>query len=98
VPSQKSAHKPLLKSEVNLDDCAVLIHSARARPRSTPKTRLIRVPDMLAPLLEREMEQTEGSFVFGVLYNASRDFDAALRRAGIDKLDTLGRKLTITGV
>lgn len=53
---------------------------------------------MLAPLLEREMEQTEGSFVFGVLYNASRDFDAALRRAGIDKLDTLGRKLTITGV
>ena len=95
APSDVSTHKPLLKTEVFLEKRSVMIRSAKARSVDPVTTRLLALPEELIPMLENQVARTRGAYVFEKLHNCARDFDATLKRAGIEKIDTLGRKLTV---
>jgi len=96
VPSDRSTHKPLLKSEVDLEKRTIQIRSAKGRLNGMPKTRQITVPGEIIPLLQRQISRTPPShpYVFEKLHNAPRDFNTTLKRARIERIDPLGRKLT----
>ena len=95
VPSDVSSHKPLLKEEVDFERRCVLIRSAKTRSVDPVTARLLALPEDLIPMLEDQVARMEGPYAFEKRLNSSRDFDATLGRAGIEKIDTLGRKLTI---
>jgi len=96
VPSSRSAHVPLLKCEVDYDAGAVTIRTAKMKPGAAPaEPRLVHVPRETLDALRREAAQSFGPRVFRPLNKPARDFQGCLRRAGIPKMDPLGRKLTL---
>ncbi len=95
VPSDASTHKPLLKSEVDLEKRTALIRSAKTRSVDQGTIRLLSLPEELITALEDQINAIEGPYVFEKLHNSARDFDATLIRANIEKIDILGRKLTV---
>jgi len=83
VPSPRSNHKPLLKAEVNLDARQIVIRSAKRRQGQPAAPRVLPIPDALVPILADQIAATDGPYVFHLLANSDRDFNAILRRAGI---------------
>jgi len=94
VPSTRSGHTSLLKSELDLEQKTVSIRSAKARRGTQGKVRVLPLPEELLEPLRAQMAAIEGPFVFRRYASSRRDFDAILRRAGVPKRDTLGRKIT----
>lgn len=94
VPSERSSHKPLLKSEVDLEARTVTLRSAKARVGKRGKVRVLAISAEMVDVLRRQMGDVLGPYVFQPLANSSRDFDVILKRAGIEKVDELGRKAT----
>ena len=97
VPSKRSNHIALLKSEVDFDQKIIRLRTAKQKLNaSTAPTvpRIIKIPELLEHFLKMRIAETEGKFVFKPLKISSRDFDVILRRARIEKLDALGAKLT----
>lgn len=94
VPAKKSTHVPLLKSEVDLERRLVTIRSAKAKPGTPVRSRVIPISEDLAESLRTQMESNEGPHVFRRYASSHRDFEAVLKRAGIAKKDELGCKVT----
>jgi len=95
VPSDRSLHTPLLKSDVNLDAHTVKIRTAKQRRGAKPKIRLIKLPEwVIEPLREHLEGIPDDGYVFKPLANSARDFDAILEKAKIPKIDPTGAKVT----
>lgn len=96
IPSSRSSHKALLKSELNLTTRRMTVRNAKIKPQDEPdRFRVASVPAFLLEDLKKLSKQTLGPYVFperqhGLAYV----FDEILERAGIEKIDPLGRKLT----
>jgi len=95
VPSRRSYHKPLLKSEVDRDAGILQIRTAKCKPGETPMVRKVRIPEDTLDLLLAEMDIAPGPYAFRPLHKTARDFNACLKRAKIPKVDDLGRKATL---
>lgn len=110
VPSSRSSHKAILKSELDGERCLATIRSAKLKPGQKPKTRVVAIPQ---DLMERTLElagRTPGPFVFASNVSLGKLFDRILIRAGLAteikikegdrvkrrvvKTDELGRKVT----
>lgn len=97
VPSERSGHQPLLKSEVDMRNNVIHLRTAKQRKGMTPvipKPRTIAIPPEVTQMLKHQMTQTEGKYVFPPLFNSARDFNAILGKAGIRKFDDLGQRVT----
>lgn len=94
IPSDRSNHVALLKTEVDLEQCHVTIRSAKQRLGAKGKSRVLKLPQELVEPLRRQMESVPGPFVFQKRWNGPRDFDLILKKAGIPKIDASGRKVT----
>lgn len=95
IPSPRSQHKPLLKSELNVQAGRMTIRNAKLKPNEPDRFRVASIPVWLMEELKSIAAKTPGAFVFptrkrGLAYF----FDEILKRAGIAKADPLGRKLT----
>lgn len=92
--SNRSTHKPLLKTEVDLDKKLIQIRKAKQRAGSQAQYRPpVPIPDALATLLTEQISRTPDDYpyVFTSDSNAARSFDATLERAGIAKENELGQ-------
>jgi len=94
VPSRRSSHKPLLKSEVDYTAGTVLLRNAKRKPGAREESRLIYVPCETMDALRRVAAETLGPYVFPPLVNPDCEFQACLKRAGIPRQDALGHRLT----
>ena len=97
VPSERSTHVAMLKSEVDLENKVLTLRTAKQRKgmsTTLPKARIMKIPDHVAALLDRQMATTEGAHVFPRLLNVPRDLNEILTKAGIPKVDALGMKIT----
>lgn len=94
IPSERSSHVALLKKEVNLTENTVTIRTAKMKLGQRCRERVIRIPEALTELLERQMQQTSSIHVFAANGSLSNLFDRIIERAKIPKKDELGRKLT----
>lgn len=97
VPSERSTHQPLLKSEVDFKSNVIRLRTAKQRKGMTPvipKPRLIAVPPEVTKMLKEQISEMEGKYVFPSLFNSARDFNAVLVKAKIPKFDDLGQRLT----
>lgn len=94
VPSNRSSHVALLKSEVDLDRRLITIRTAKMKPGSKPRPRILPIPEELVEPLRVQMESIQGPHVFRRYASIRRDFEAILKRAGVPKKDELGRKVT----
>jgi len=98
LPSGKSMHRPLLKSEVDLTNGLIHLRQAKKHPGKRARSRPpIPLPEDVLELLKEQIDRTpeDYPFVFTRAGNAARDFDATLQRAGIPKVDGAGRKLIL---
>jgi len=95
VPSKRSSHTALLKTEVDPLRGALSIRMSKCRPGSRSEVRQAPVSAELLKLLQRQMAQVPGPHVFPPFTALSRSFDKALRRAGIPKINELSEKLTL---
>ena len=94
LPSERSGHVALLKKEVEPATCSVTIRTAKARQGQKIKSRVIQIPEDLMDRLVRQMDHIAGPHVFPPNGALAKLFDRILGRAGIPKVDELGRKLT----
>jgi len=94
IPSPRSGHVALLKNEVDTGRLTILIRSAKAMPGRKGKARTVKVAEELMARLTVQAGKTKGHHVFPKAQNLFRTFNGILGKAGIDKLDPLGRKLT----
>jgi integrase len=100
IPSSRSTHKALLKSEIDFENGVIRLRQAKGRCGKRPRQRPpIPLPEDVLILLKEQISRTpsEYPFVFTPNTNTYRDFDAALHRAGIPKVDPAGRKLLLHG-
>jgi integrase len=98
LPSRRSAHRPLLKREVDLESGLIHLRQAKKHPGRRVRGRPpIPVADDVVHLLREQVGRTTDDypFVFTPAANLARDFDATLRRSGIPKVDGAGRKLIL---
>jgi len=95
VPSPRSNHKPLLKSEVDPESGVLAIRTAKCKPGEVSLVRKVRIPEDALALLLEEMALAPGPYAFRPLNKPARDFDACIGRAKIPKVDELGRKATL---
>ena len=98
IPSERSTHKALLKTEVDLEKAVIHLRQAKNRSGKSPRSRPpIPIPDNVLQLLKGQIDQSPAHypFVFPRIINAWRSFDAILKRAGIAKVDAAGRKLLL---
>lgn len=94
VPSSRSNHTALLKSEVDFEHRRITIRSAKNLPFTRGKVRVLEIPEDIVGMLRRQIEEMDGSHVFRPMHNSPRDFNQVLEAAGIPKIDALGRKAT----
>ena len=97
VYSRCSQHKPLLKSEIDWDSNTLTLRAAKQRRGARQKVRKVQVDDITLDALRKEVAETPENWVFAFRpgNKLARDFDATLKRAGIEKLSVLGEKLTL---
>lgn len=95
VPSDRSTHVALLKTELDEETSTVTIRQAKLLRNAAPKIRQIQVPAEVVKMAVEAGKRTEGPHVFQPHYRISRGFDQILKKAGIAKFDPLGRRLTI---
>lgn len=96
VPSKRSRHTALLESEVDYTAGTVTIRNAKQKPgaaQSEPRT--VSVPRETLDALRRSSTDTFGPHVFGPAANAARDFQRCLQRAGVVRVNALGRRATL---
>jgi len=92
LPSPRSTHKPLLKSEIDLETNTVTIRSAKIKAGGRGRVSRIEVePALLRNILD---EAPDGSYAFPVMQPISRIFNEIAERAKIVRVDELGQKLT----
>jgi len=97
-PSPRSAHKPLLKTEIDFESGIIHLRQAKGRLGKRPRSRPpIPVPQDVLHLLKEQVARTPGAypFVFTAAHNAARDFNRTLQRAGIPRVDAADRKLML---
>jgi integrase len=94
LPSPRSAHVPLLKTEISFADSTITIRTAKRQAGKARKSRVVPVPAILLDLLRGQIQTHPGETVFQPQSNLARGFDAILARAGIAKRNALGEKLT----
>jgi integrase len=95
VPSWRSQHKPLLKNEVDVEYDILNIRTAKMKIGQESKVRKVKIPAELMEELVTYAGEVPGSFVFPTAKaGLKRMFDRILSKAGIEKVDVLGRKLT----
>lgn len=88
----RSAHVPLLKSEVNVQAGSVLIRTAKgriARAEERPPRLLAVSPDVMDLLIE-EAERTPGEYVFPRFRHFATEFNKILKAAKIEKVNARG--------
>ena len=94
-PSTRSAHTAILKEEIDAEECTVRIRGAKLKPGQEETERTVALPpDIMARVVELA-KRTEGNHLFPVNVSRGKLFDRILKRAGIDKEDVRGRKLTM---
>lgn len=94
MPSERAENPALLKSEIDLE--ARIIRLRCGKRRSTDRNirvRLVPIPWELLEPLHDQMDSTPGKHVFPPMCNVLRDFNAILERAGISKVDDIGRRV-----
>lgn len=94
VPSKRSAHKPLLKDEIDAETGIVTIRSAKVLPGKKPRVLRVAVPKAVLDLVLKATKSTKGDFAFSLTQNLCRSFDRIIKAAGIRKSDAAGRKVT----
>lgn len=94
IPSARSGHVALLKSEVDSEKGLVTIRSAKVRHGRRGTVRVVPVPEELMEELVQLGRETPGPHVFPPMINLFRTFDRIIKKAGIAKLDELKRKVT----
>jgi integrase len=95
IPSERSNHVPLLKSEIDVDKRLIKLRGAKQKVGQKDVVRLIEVPAELMRDLAVFARKVEGPFVFPRRNSGLKNtFDRILKKAGIEKLDVLGQKLT----
>jgi integrase len=87
IPSTRSGHVALLKSEVNTESGVITIRGAKARPGTKARLRVVAVPEELLERLARQAKGTKGHHVFAGFTNLHRIFDKILVAAGIAQLE-----------
>lgn len=95
VPSdhEHSNHKPVLKSEVHLDQRIIEIRSSKLKPNEQPVIRRVRFPDELLDVLEEQIQRTPKHYpyLFEKLWKPGRAFESTLKRAGLMKVTPQGK-------
>lgn len=94
IPSERSGHVALLKSEIDFNARIVTIRSAKQRRGCRGLVRKIEVQPGLLRLVKRCMAQHTLKTAFQPVIALSRKFDEILAASSLEKLDALGRKLT----
>lgn len=94
LPSPRSRHVPLLKEEVDAEAGAIRLRTAKLKPGQDEKVRVVGVPGEFMEELVAYARTVPGVFVFPPNQSLKNLFDRILKRAGIPKINALGRKLT----
>ena len=93
-PSPCSTHVPLIKKEVNLERGRVKIRTAKLKAGQRSRERELAIPAELTEALRKQIKSTPGPYVFRQNRSLNQLFDRIIERAGIAKVDELGRKVT----
>jgi integrase len=93
VPSEKSDHIPLLKTEVDLEACRLNLRTGKGHKGKRREVRRLSFPEELREPLRRQIESTEEEFVFPPFPNGGHAFDHILRATGIAKRNAAGEVL-----
>jgi integrase len=94
LPSPRSNHVALLKTDLDLDAGIVELRSAKRQAGSPTVARRLAIPAGLVEALELQLAEVPGDFVFEGFGRISVVFNRILARAGIRKKDAVGRILT----
>jgi integrase len=94
IPSIRSTHVALLKSEIFREKNIVLIRNAKVRTGQKIRLRQICIPADLMEDVLKLAAKNPGQHVFHRNSNLHALFDRICRKAGIPKVDELGRKVT----
>ncbi len=94
LPSEKSTHIPLLKTELLQPKSVVVVRQSKQRAGSRPKIREVKIPEDVMQLVVEASKKVEGPHVFEPVIRISRVFDTICENAGIPKVDALKRKVT----
>ena len=97
IPSYRSNHIALLKTEVDYEAQTITLRTAKQKAGQTPAApRTVKVPQETLDACKRQTADTLGVHVFAPgNANLARQFKALLRRAGVPRIDALGRKATL---
>lgn len=99
IPSPRSEHVPLLKTELDpITDTVTLrsakvVKSRRTKNKRGPLVSRITIPHPVMETLLAAAKRTPGPHVFPKVKNLAHIFDAILHHAGIPKTDPLGQAL-----
>lgn len=95
IPSPRSNHKPLLKTEVDFQTGKTILRNAKLKINEPDRFRVLTIPEWLLEDLKAVADETQGPYLFNLrTHGIAPLFRRILERAGLDRLDTLGRKLT----
>lgn len=96
IPSHRSTHVALLKSDIDFDGGFVCLRCAKMRSGSHAKIRRLEIPEMILADLRQVCDLIPGDgHIFEPWHSRPRDFDGLLKRAGIEKVNLRGEKLTM---
>lgn len=95
IPSNRSKHTPLLKSEL-FDDLNIKVRNAKIKPLMEKNTfRMAAIPPTLMEDLRYVASLSDVPYVFPERGNSlAASFNGVIERAGIAKIDELRRKVT----
>ena len=95
VPSKRSNHVALLKTEVDSENDTITLRNAKLKIGQEEKIRLVKIPQELMEELVEYARTTSGPHVFPSRNSSLKNvFDRILKRAEIPKINVLGHKLT----
>lgn len=93
VPGPRSSHTGVMKSEVDLVNRTVHIRPCKLKPNEEPINRNVKFPKELLSVIKKQIASTPDSYpyLFYSESNAKRGFNDTLKRAGIEKVNPLGK-------
>ena len=95
IPSSRSNHVALLKTEVDVENNLIEIRGAKQRSEQEEVVRRVRIPEEFMEELVVYARTIPGPHIFPKRNSSlNRTFDRILKRAGIEKIDILGHKVT----
>jgi len=97
IPSYRSNHIALLKTEVDYEAQTITLRTAKQKAGQAPASpRTVKVPQETLDACKRQAADTLGVHVFAPgNANLARQFKALLRRAGVPRIDALEQKATL---